>query len=187
MTGVLADLALEYEGAVAAALRLSRAIEEAAGGDAEAAAFRRIAAPVLKYWVCKRAPGHAAEALECLGGGGYVESSRLPPGLPGSAAHVGVGRVGERAGARLLRALTTSRAWPALLGELHRARGGNRLLDTAAGALADQLASGSPMTAAPDPSPAWPPARCAPPCWSASPLPPWPEGRSGPAGRRTGS
>ncbi|HYT38600.1 MAG TPA: acyl-CoA dehydrogenase family protein, partial [Acidimicrobiia bacterium] len=77
MTGVLADLALEYEGAVAAALRLSRAVEEAADGDAEAAAFRRLAAPVLKYWICKRTPGHAAEALECLGGSGYMESSRL--------------------------------------------------------------------------------------------------------------
>src|SRR5205823_4546458 len=61
MTGVLADLALEYEAAVAAALRLSRAVEEAAAGNAEAAAFRRIAGPALKYWICKRAPGHAAE------------------------------------------------------------------------------------------------------------------------------
>src|SRR5207237_1465479 len=78
MTGVLADLALEYEGSVAAALRLSRAVEEAAAGDGEAAAFRRIAAPVLKYWICKRTPGHAAEAMECLGGSGYMENSRLP-------------------------------------------------------------------------------------------------------------
>ena len=79
MTGVLADLALEYEGAVAGALRLSRAVEEEAGGDPEAAAFRRIAAPVLKYWVCKRTPAHAAEALECLGG----RVTWRAPGCPG--------------------------------------------------------------------------------------------------------
>jgi putative acyl-CoA dehydrogenase len=77
MQAVLADLALESEAATAGALRLARAHEEAHRGDARAELLRRIAAPVLKYWTCKRAPQHAAEALECQGGFGYVEDSRL--------------------------------------------------------------------------------------------------------------
>ncbi len=75
MTAVLADLALESEAATATALRLARAHDEDAG-DAERA-FRRLATPVAKYWVCKRGPGHAYEALECLGGNGYTEAFPL--------------------------------------------------------------------------------------------------------------
>ncbi|UTI65689.1 acyl-CoA dehydrogenase family protein [Paraconexibacter antarcticus] len=78
MTAVLADLAVESEAATWSALRLARATQDAAAGDAQAIAFRRLAGPVLKFWVCKRAPMHAAEALECQGGYGYVEESRLP-------------------------------------------------------------------------------------------------------------
>ena len=130
---VLADLALEYEGAVAGALRLSRAIEEAAAGNADAAAFRRIAAPVLKYWVCKRAPGHSAEALECLGGAGYMEDSRLPRAYreaPLMSIWEGSGNVQAL---DVLRALTSEAGVvDALLGELKLAQGGNRLLDAAA-------------------------------------------------------
>jgi putative acyl-CoA dehydrogenase len=59
--------------ATAVALRLARAYD-----DPGAAALRRFATAVMKYWICKRAPGHAAEALECLGGNGYVEDSGLP-------------------------------------------------------------------------------------------------------------
>ena len=80
MQAVLADLALESEAATAGALRLARANEQAHAGDAEAELLRRIAAPVLKYWTCKRAPQHAAEALECQGGFGYIEDSRLARG-----------------------------------------------------------------------------------------------------------
>jgi len=72
MANVLADLCVESEAATATALRLARAFEQ---GET---AFVRIATPVAKYWVCKRGPGHAAEALECLGGNGYVEDSGLP-------------------------------------------------------------------------------------------------------------
>ena len=54
------------------------ATDRAARGDAAEAAFRRIALAVTKYWVCKRVPVHAAEALECLGGNGYVEESGMP-------------------------------------------------------------------------------------------------------------
>jgi putative acyl-CoA dehydrogenase len=59
-------------------MRLARAYDEAAAGDAEAFEFRRVANAVLKYWLCKRAPWHAVECLECLGGNGYVEESGLP-------------------------------------------------------------------------------------------------------------
>jgi len=145
MTGVLADLALEYEGAIAGALRLSRAIEEGAAGDAGAAAFRRIAAPVLKYWVCKRAPGHAAEALECLGGAGYMEDGRLARAYreaPLMSIWEGSGNVQAL---DVLRALSTEPVVAdALLGELALARGGDRLLDAAIAAVADRLAAGLP-------------------------------------------
>src|ERR1700691_4998447 len=52
--------------------------DRAARGDDQEAAFRRLALAAAKYWVCKRAPGHAAEALECLGGNGYVEDAGMP-------------------------------------------------------------------------------------------------------------
>ncbi len=78
MRNVLADLAVESEAATISALRLARAYDEAIGGDEEAANLKRIANAVLKYWICKRAPMHAGEALECLGGNGYVEESGMP-------------------------------------------------------------------------------------------------------------
>jgi putative acyl-CoA dehydrogenase len=77
MGAVLADHALESEAATAVALRLSRTIDEGARGDEAAVLLRRILAPALKFWVCKRAPSHAAETVECLGGFGYMEESRL--------------------------------------------------------------------------------------------------------------
>jgi putative acyl-CoA dehydrogenase len=78
MRNVLADLCIESEAATASTMRLARSYDEAATGDEQAAAFRRIATPVLKYWTCKRLPVHAAECLECLGGNGYVEESGMP-------------------------------------------------------------------------------------------------------------
>ena len=77
MINVLADLVLESEAATAAALRLARAFE-ADPHDEHEQAIKRLLTPVTKYWTCKRAPQHAAEALECLGGAGYVEESDLP-------------------------------------------------------------------------------------------------------------
>ncbi|WP_406491943.1 acyl-CoA dehydrogenase family protein [Streptomyces sp. NBC_00846] len=71
MTAVLADLALETEAATWTALRLAHAYE-ADSGESEAM-FRRLATAVAKYWICKRGPHHAYEALECLGGNGYTE------------------------------------------------------------------------------------------------------------------
>jgi putative acyl-CoA dehydrogenase len=78
MRNVLADLAIESEAATIGALRLARAYDEALAGDSEAQNFKRITNAVLKYWVCKRAVVHAGEALECLGGNGYVEESGMP-------------------------------------------------------------------------------------------------------------
>jgi putative acyl-CoA dehydrogenase len=72
MTGVLADLAVESEAATATMVRLAGAY------DRGETAFARIATAVAKYWICKRAPVVAAEALECLGGAGYVEESPMP-------------------------------------------------------------------------------------------------------------
>lgn len=72
MTNVLADLAVESEAATTTMLRLAGAYDRGEG------AFARIATAVAKYWICKRAPLVAAEALECLGGAGYVEESALP-------------------------------------------------------------------------------------------------------------
>ena len=77
MRAVLADLALEVEGAVALAMRLARAFDRA-GEDAREAAYARLVTPAAKYWICKTAPGFIYEAMECLGGNGYVEESLLP-------------------------------------------------------------------------------------------------------------
>lgn len=77
MRNVLANLVLEVEAAIAFTLRLGRAIDEASSDDA-AAALARIGTAIGKYWICKRASGHTAEALECLGGPGYVEESMMP-------------------------------------------------------------------------------------------------------------
>jgi putative acyl-CoA dehydrogenase len=75
MTAVLADLALESEAATATAMRLARAHDaDASSADV---AFRRLATAVSKYWICKRGPEHAYEALECLGGNGYTEAFPL--------------------------------------------------------------------------------------------------------------
>jgi putative acyl-CoA dehydrogenase len=71
MANVLADLCIESEAATVTAMRLARAFDE--GGP-----FRRLATAVAKYWVCKATPPLVAEALECLGGNGYVEESGLP-------------------------------------------------------------------------------------------------------------
>jgi putative acyl-CoA dehydrogenase len=78
MQNVLSDLAVESEAATSTALRLARAYDEAWAGSQEARMFARLATAVSKYWICKRGPVHAAEALECLGGNGFVEDSGMP-------------------------------------------------------------------------------------------------------------
>jgi putative acyl-CoA dehydrogenase len=78
MRNVLADLCVESEAATISAMRLARAYDESIAGDEGAQNLKRVANAVLKYWICKRAPMHAGESLECLGGNGYVEESGMP-------------------------------------------------------------------------------------------------------------
>jgi putative acyl-CoA dehydrogenase len=95
MRTVLADMALETEGALAAVMRLCRAFDLAATSPAEAARARLLT-PAVKYWVCKTAPALVYEAMECLGGNGYVEEgamARLYREAPVNAIWEGSGNV----------------------------------------------------------------------------------------------
>ena len=76
MGQVLADMALESEAATALAFRLARAFD--GGDDDSEVAYRRLMTPVTKYWVCKAAPALIGEAMECMGGNGYVEEGGFP-------------------------------------------------------------------------------------------------------------
>jgi putative acyl-CoA dehydrogenase len=76
MQAVLSDMALHVEASVALVMRLCRAFDETPG-DTKAAAYMRLLTPAIKYWVCKSAPGFLYEAMECLGGNGYVEEGIL--------------------------------------------------------------------------------------------------------------
>ncbi|MGE2832522.1 acyl-CoA dehydrogenase family protein [Mycobacterium sp. SMC-4] len=78
MRNVLADLAVEAEAATMLAMRMAGATDRAIRGDERETLLRRIGLAAAKYWVCKRATPHAAEAMECLGGNGYVEDSGMP-------------------------------------------------------------------------------------------------------------
>src|SRR4051812_660160 len=80
MRNVLADLALEVEAALALVMRLCRAFDLSAGDENEAQ-LARLLTPAAKYWICKTAPAFAYEAMECLGGNGYVEESSILPRL----------------------------------------------------------------------------------------------------------
>ncbi|HYB12103.1 MAG TPA: acyl-CoA dehydrogenase family protein, partial [Myxococcota bacterium] len=143
MEAVLADLALESEAATALMLRLARAYDDAPEVEPERA-FARLATAVAKYWVCKRAPALISEAMECLGGNGYVEESMLPRlfrEAPVNAIWEGSGNV---ICLDVLRAMVREPASvPALLEELRLARGGNRRLDDAVAHLERELADSS--------------------------------------------
>jgi len=94
MSQVLADLALEVEAATGLVFRLARAFDHA--GDTHAHAWRRLMTPITKYWVCKIAPAVVAEAMECLGGNGYVEAqplARIYREVPVNAIWEGSGNV----------------------------------------------------------------------------------------------
>ncbi|MFI8100801.1 isovaleryl-CoA dehydrogenase [Streptomyces sp. NPDC086023] len=141
MRNVLADLALESEAATAVALRLAGATDRAVAGDEGEALFRRLGLAVTKYWICKRAPMHAAEALECLGGNGYIEDSGMPRlyrEAPLSSIWEGSGNV---AALDTLRAMGRSpESVEAFFGEVELAAGADRHLDTAVAELRKELA-----------------------------------------------
>ncbi len=142
MASVLADLTLETEAATELAIRLAGAADRAARGDTAEAALLRVALPAAKHWVCKRAPLHAAEALECLGGNGYVEESGMPRlyrEAPLNSIWEGSGNV---TALDLLRALRRQPAVAdAVAAELAQAAGADRRLDGAAGRLRQAVAS----------------------------------------------
>jgi putative acyl-CoA dehydrogenase len=135
MRNVLADLALESEAATVAMMRLARAY------DSADAPFRRLATAVLKYWVCKRAPVHASEALECLGGNGYVEEwglARLYREAPLNGIWEGSGNV---MCLDVLRSMARAPdCVPALLDEIRLGLGQDWRLDAAIAQLGDDLA-----------------------------------------------
>ncbi len=140
MRNVLADLAIESEAALALSLRIARAMDEAAGDEA-AGALARLGTTVAKYWNCKRAPAHIFEALECLGGPGYIEDSMMPRlyrEAPVNSIWEGSGNV---MCLDVLRAMQREpAAVPAVLAELEAARGGHGLLDQAVDRLKAELA-----------------------------------------------
>lgn len=144
MRNVLADLALESEAATTLTLRLAGAADRAVRGDAGEAAFRRIATAVGKYWVTKRGPAFTAEALECLGGNGYVEESGMPRHYreaPLLSIWEGSGNVNAL---DVLRALGRSPATAqALFAELALARGADARLDAAVARLETGLTGAS--------------------------------------------
>ncbi|MFJ2295242.1 acyl-CoA dehydrogenase family protein [Streptomyces sp. NPDC087894] len=138
MRNVLADLALESEAATTLALRLAAAYD---ADTEEERAFLRIAVPAAKYWVTKRCTAVVGEALECLGGNGYVEESGMPRLLreaPLNSIWEGSGNVQAL---DVLRALQREpRALDAFLREVGKARGADHRLDAAIKDLLTELA-----------------------------------------------
>src|SRR5699024_12826029 len=95
MRSVLADLQLESEAATWTMMHLAAAHDD---DSSDGRAFRRIATAIAKYWICKRGPGHAYEALECLGGNGYTEDfplARRYREQPVLAVWEGSGKIGR--------------------------------------------------------------------------------------------
>jgi putative acyl-CoA dehydrogenase len=135
MQNVLADLAIESEAATTALFRIARAFDE---GDEP---LRRFGTAVMKYWICKRAAGHANEALECFGGNGYAEDSGMPllyRDAPLMSIWEGSGNV---AALDVLRAMVKEPdGLPAFLAECEIARGANDHYDAHLDGLSERLA-----------------------------------------------
>ncbi|MBC5786250.1 isovaleryl-CoA dehydrogenase [Ramlibacter sp. USB13] len=136
MRNVLADLAIESEAATALALRLARAFDRR--GDAHEAAMARLLTPIAKFWICKRGSHFAQEAMECLGGNGYVEEggegimARIYREMPLNSIWEGAGNI---MALDLLRALRKADAAAALAQELAPAKGAHPALDRLAASL----------------------------------------------------
>jgi putative acyl-CoA dehydrogenase len=151
MRNVLADLCLESEATTALAMRLARAYDEAREDveygphppedSSDAQLFKRLATAVGKFWTCKRAPNHAFESLECLGGAGYVEESGMPRlyrEAPLASIWEGSGNVMSL---DVLRALTRSpRSLEVFFEEVEQAGGTDARLDARVRQLKEQFA-----------------------------------------------
>jgi putative acyl-CoA dehydrogenase len=139
MRAVLADMALELEGAMALVMRLGRAFDRAAAEPGEAA-YARLLTPATKYSICKTAPSFIYEAMECLGGNGYVEESIMPRlyrEAPVNAIWEGSGNV---MCLDVLRALLKEpETGPALFAELEESSGADPRLDAQVAKLRGEL------------------------------------------------
>jgi putative acyl-CoA dehydrogenase len=143
MKNVLADLALESEAATALALRLAAAVDHTENGsDDYEAVMRRLLTPVAKFWICKRGSAFAQEAMECLGGNGYVEAAgegvmaRIYREMPLNSIWEGAGNI---MALDLLRALRGARVADALAYELAPVRGADPALDRAVARVLDAI------------------------------------------------
>ena len=137
MQNVLADLAIESEAATALALRLARAVDATEHGtdpSSHEALIGRVLTPIAKFWVCKRGAGFAQEAMECLGGNGYVEEqgegvmARIYREMPLNLIWEGAGNI---MALDLKRALRTGAVADALAHEMAPVRGAHPALDAA--------------------------------------------------------
>jgi len=152
MQNVLADLALESEAATALALRLAVAVDASEHGDdarermrvdhGHEAVMRRVLTPIAKFWICKRGAAFAQEAMECLGGNGYVEEggqgvmARIYREMPVNSIWEGAGNI---MGLDLLRALRSADVAAALEHELAPARGEHAAFDALARTLPGRI------------------------------------------------
>lgn len=142
MKNVLADLAIESEAATALALRLAHAIDASEAGDQHQAVMRRVLTPIAKFWICKRGAAFAQEAMECLGGNGYVEAegqgvmARIYREMPLNSIWEGAGNI---MALDLLRALRSADVAAALAQELAPARGAHAAFDRLAATLPERL------------------------------------------------
>lgn len=139
MQNVLADLQLEYEGGIAFAMRMARALDHK-DHDEHEAKLGRLANAVGKYWICKRAPQHAYEIMECIGGSGVMENSIYPRLFRESV----INPIWEGSGnVQCLDVLRAIGKDPSVLfafnAELEKARGGNSILDAYLNKLAKQF------------------------------------------------
>jgi len=147
MRNVLADLAVEAEAATMLAMRMAGATDHAVRGDDRETLLRRIGLAAAKYWVCKRATPHAAEAMECLGGNGYVEESGMPR-LYREAPLMGIWEgSGNVSALDTLRAIATRpECIEVMFDELDKTAGHDGRLDIHVGALRQTLTMAAPET-----------------------------------------
>ena len=149
MKNVLADLALESEAATALAMRLAAAVDRTEHGkDEHEAVMRRLLTPVAKFWVCKRGSTLGQEAMECLGGNGYVEAegegvmARIYREMPLNSIWEGAGNI---MALDLLRALRGADVAAALQRELAPSKGAHAALDRTAARVLHQIDHGDAL------------------------------------------